>query len=84
MQDIAKRGLLYLDDGSSARSQADTIASQQGTPFAAADVLIDGTQDRGSILKKLDELERIARAKGTAIGTGSAFSVTVDAVAAWT
>ncbi|MGO4447820.1 divergent polysaccharide deacetylase family protein [Phyllobacterium sp. TAF24] len=83
MQDVAKRGLLYLDDGSSARSQADTIASQQGTPFAAADVLIDGSQDRGNILKKLDELERIARAKGTAIGTGSAFDVTVDAVAAW-
>jgi polysaccharide deacetylase 2 family uncharacterized protein YibQ len=83
MQDVAKRGLLYLDDGSSARSQADTIAAQQGAPFAAADILIDGSQDRGSILKKLDELERIARAKGTAIATGSAFDVTVDAVAAW-
>ncbi|QND54044.1 divergent polysaccharide deacetylase family protein [Phyllobacterium sp. 628] len=83
MQDVAKRGLLYLDDGSSARSVADTIATQQGTPFAAADILIDGAQERGSILKKLDELERIARAKGTAIGVGSAFDVTVDAVSAW-
>nr|WP_246711694.1 divergent polysaccharide deacetylase family protein [Phyllobacterium myrsinacearum] len=83
MQDVTKRGLLYLDDGSSARSQADMIAAQQGTPFAAADILIDGAQDRGSILKKLDELERIARAKGTAIATGSAFDVTVDAVTAW-
>lgn len=83
IQDLAKRGLLYLDDGSSARSQADAIAAQQGTPFAAADVLIDATQDRGSILKKLDELERIARAKGTAIATGSAFEITVDAVTSW-
>jgi len=83
MQDIAKRGLLYLDDGTSARSQADTIAAQQGAPFAAADVLIDATQDRGAILKKLDELERIARAKGSAIATGSAFDVTVDAVTSW-
>jgi uncharacterized protein len=40
-------------------------------------------QDRGAILKKLDELERTARAKGFAIGTGSAFAVTVDAVASW-
>ena len=83
IQDVAKRGLLYLDDGTSARSQADAIAAQQGAAFAAADVLIDATQERGSILKKLDELERIARAKGTAIATGSAFDVTVEAVTSW-
>jgi polysaccharide deacetylase 2 family uncharacterized protein YibQ len=83
IQDVAKRGLLYLDDGSSARSQADAIAGQQGAPYAASDVLIDATQDRGAILKKLDELERIARAKGTAIATGSAFDVTVEAVTSW-
>lgn len=83
IQDLSKRGLLYLDDGTSARSQADAIAAQQGMPFAAADVLIDSAQDRGSILKKLDELERIARAKGTAIATGSAFGVTVEAVTSW-
>jgi polysaccharide deacetylase 2 family uncharacterized protein YibQ len=83
IEDIAKRGLLYLDDGTSARSQGDAIAAQQGAPFAAADILIDATQDRGAILKKLDELERIARAKGTAIATGSAFDVTVEAVTSW-
>ena len=83
IQDIAKRGLLYLDDGTSARSQADSISAKQGAPFAAADLLIDGSQDRGAILKKLDELERIARAKGTAIATGSAFDVTVEAVTSW-
>jgi polysaccharide deacetylase 2 family uncharacterized protein YibQ len=83
MQDVAKRGLLYLDDGTSARSRADAIAAQQGAPFAAADMLIDATQDRGAILKKLDELERIARARGTAIATGSAFEVTVEAVTSW-
>ncbi|MDR6631591.1 polysaccharide deacetylase 2 family uncharacterized protein YibQ [Phyllobacterium sp. 1468] len=83
IQDIAKRGLLYLDDGTSARSKADSVAAQQGAPFAAADLLIDASQDRGTILKKLDELERIARAKGTAIATGSAFDVTVEAVTSW-
>lgn len=81
--DVAKRGLLYLDDGTSARSVADQVSKEKGAPFAAADVLIDGVQDRGEILKKLDELERIARANGSAIGTGSAFDVTVGAVAAW-
>lgn len=81
--EIGRRGLYYLDDGTSARSQADRIAESDAVPFAAADVLIDAAQDRGAILDRLDELERIARAKGSAIGTGSAFAVTVDAVAAW-
>lgn len=83
MQEIGRRGLLYLDDGTSARSQADAVAQAQATPFTAADLTIDAVQERGEILKKLDELERIARARGSAIGTGSAFGVTVDAVFAW-
>ncbi|MBQ0711113.1 MULTISPECIES: divergent polysaccharide deacetylase family protein [unclassified Ochrobactrum] len=81
--EIGRRGLYYLDDGTSARSQADRIAESDAVPFAAADVLIDAAQERGAILDRLDELERIARANGSAIGTGSAFAVTVDAVAEW-
>ena len=81
--ELAKRGLMYLDDGSSARSIADETAKRAGVPFAANDIAIDGDRDRGAILRKLDDLERTARAKGFAIGSGSAFDVTVDAVAHW-
>lgn len=83
MDELAKRGLLYLDDGSSARSTSAELALKAGVPFVAGDAAIDATRERGDILKKLDELERIARAKGYAVGTGSAFDVTVDAVASW-
>ena len=83
MAELGKRGLLYLDDGSSARSVAPELALKNGVPFAAGDAAIDAVRERGDILKKLDELEATARAKGFAIGTGSAFDVTVDAVIAW-
>lgn len=83
MAELGKRGLLYLDDGSSARSVAAELAQGNAVPFAAGDAVIDAAPDRGEILKQLDELERIARAKGFAIGAGSAFDVTVEAVAAW-
>lgn len=83
MQDLADRGLLFLDDGSAARSVATDLAQSKGTPFATADLAIDTEQNRGAILKKLDELERTARAKGFALGTGSAFNETVSAVGAW-
>lgn len=52
-------------------------------PLAVADAAIDAEQERGAILKKLDQLEATARARGFAIGMGSAFAVTVDAVATW-
>ncbi|MGI6856520.1 divergent polysaccharide deacetylase family protein [Mesorhizobium sp. 1B3] len=83
MDELAKRGLLYLDDGSSARSIAPELAMKAGVPFAVGDTAIDAVRERGDILNKLDELERIARAKGFAIGIGAAFDVTVDAVASW-
>jgi len=83
MAELGKRGLGYLDDGSSARSTAPDLALKDGVPFAVGDATIDAVQDRGAILRKLDELEATARAKGFAVGTGSAFDVTVDAVASW-
>jgi polysaccharide deacetylase 2 family uncharacterized protein YibQ len=83
MDELGRRGLLYLDDGSSARSTAAELALKSAVPLASADGPIDTVRDRGEILKKLDEMERIARAKGFALATGSAFDVTVDAVSAW-
>lgn len=83
MAELGKRGLLYLDDGSSARSLADELAQGNDVPFAAANAAIDAVRERSGIVKKLDELERIARARGSAIGTGSAFDVTVETVADW-
>lgn len=83
MAELGRRGIGYVDDGSSARSLAPELALKNGVPFAAGDAIIDAVQERGAILDKLDELERTARAKGFAIGTGNAFDVTVDAVASW-
>jgi uncharacterized protein len=83
MDELGQRGLLYLDDGTSARSVAEEIARAKGVPFAAGDAVIDEDPQHGAILEKLDELERIARARGFAIGTGSALGVTVEAVAVW-
>ncbi len=83
MQDLANRGLLFLDDGSAARSVAADLALRKGVPFTSADFAIDTEQNRGAILKKLDELERTARARGFALGTGSAFNATVSAVSSW-
>lgn len=83
MDELGRRGLAYVDDGSSARSLAPDLALKNGVPFAAGDTSIDVVRDRGAILRKLDELEATARAKGFAVGIGSAFDLTVDTVSFW-
>ncbi|WP_099866919.1 divergent polysaccharide deacetylase family protein [Pararhizobium haloflavum] len=83
MRDLADRGLLFLDDGTSAQSKAELVAGAVGTPFAAAELVIDINRDRGSMLERLDALERVAVRNGQAIGVASAFDESVDTIAAW-
>ena len=84
MRDLAGRGIMFVDDGTSAQSLTGQFAKTLGIPFAASDMVLDATQERGYILSRLDDLERIARRNGTAIGVASAFEVSVDAIATWT
>ena len=83
MRDVARRGLLFLDDGTSAQSLTGTLADTIGVPHGFADMVVDSELNRTTILKKLDELERIARRNGTAIGVASAFDESVEAIAQW-
>ncbi len=83
MRDIAARGLLFLDDASSAQSLSGRIAAALDAPHAFANVQLDGELSRDAILKRLDELERTARRNGSAIGIASAFDESVDAIAEW-
>ena len=83
MRDIASRGLLFLDDGTSAQSLTGTYAKAFGAPHAFADVVLDQEVSKEAVLKKLDELERVAMKKGSAIGVASAFDESVDAVTEW-
>ncbi|MGO8183177.1 divergent polysaccharide deacetylase family protein, partial [Rhizobium leguminosarum] len=57
MLDIGKRGLLFLDDGTSAQSKTAAIAKGTELPYSFADLQLDGQLDINAVLKKLDELE---------------------------
>jgi uncharacterized protein len=83
LRDLQKRGLLFLDDGSSAQSKTATIAKAIELPHAFGDVTLDSELQKDAILKKLDELERIANRKGSAIGIASAFDESIDAIRQW-
>nr|WP_304363703.1 divergent polysaccharide deacetylase family protein [Jiella sp. LLJ827] len=81
--ELSQRGLMYLDDGSSARSVANDAATLGGVPGAKADVMLDMNRDAASIASALDTLEKVARAQGSAIGVASAFDQSIESIAAW-
>lgn len=83
MADLSARGLLFLDDGTSAQSKSGDLAKALSLPQGFADLTLDATLSRQAILEKLDTLERIAQRRGSAIGIGSAFDETVGAVGEW-
>ncbi len=83
IRDIAGRGLLFLDDGSSAQSLVATFAKTLAMPHAFADLQLDGQVQEAAILGRLDELERIAQRRGTAIGVASAFDESIAAIGKW-
>jgi polysaccharide deacetylase 2 family uncharacterized protein YibQ len=83
IREIAGRGLLFVDDGTSARSQTASLSESAKGAYAVGDLVIDDVQDKEAILKKLEQLEASARASGSAIATGTAFDTTVEAVAEW-
>jgi polysaccharide deacetylase 2 family uncharacterized protein YibQ len=83
MRDIAKRGLMFLDDGTSAQSLTEKFAKAVEMPYAFADVQLDNEVDKEKILRKLDDLERIADRKGSAIGVASGFDESLAAIREW-
>jgi uncharacterized protein len=78
--EIGRRGLLYFDDGSSAMSRADALARSY-YPFARADVVLDAMTDAKAIDDRLAEVEAIARRRGYAIATATAFPITIERIA---
>lgn len=81
--ELSKRGLMFFDDGSSARSQALAASKQSGLPLATSALTVDAVQTTGAIDEQLAQLEQRAHESGSAVGTASPFPVTIERVAAW-
>ena len=83
LKDLAERGLMFFDDGSSARSIAPAIGEALHVPVRRAEIVIDAAPDAEDIDAALDRLETMAREKGFACASGSALPVTLERLARW-
>jgi len=83
LREIAKRGLIYVDDGSNPRSVAGRIAGANNLPFAKADIIIDSVATPAEVDHALGRLELTARERGVAVGIASLLPVSVEHIAKW-
>jgi hypothetical protein len=83
VQEAGKRGLIYVDDGSSPRSVAGQLAGSQNLPYAKSDIVLDTVPTPAEIDRALARLEMAARERGHAIGIAAALPATVARIAAW-
>jgi polysaccharide deacetylase 2 family uncharacterized protein YibQ len=83
LRETAKRGLIFVDDGSNPRSVAGRIAGANNLPFVHADVILDSVPTAAEIDRALGRLEMAARDRGLAVGIASALPVSIDHIAKW-
>ena len=83
LQEIRDRGLIFVDTRSSLRSVAASQATELGLPRAINNRFIDIKAARVDIDQRLEELERVAKSSGNALGIGSPYPVTIERVALW-
>ena len=83
LREVAKRGLIFVDDGANPRSLAGRIAGANNLPFAKADVTIDAVTTASEIDHALGRLEMAARERSIAVGISSGLPVAIDHIAKW-
>lgn len=83
MEELKKRGLLFLDSVTTERSVGPELARNYGVPFAARNVFIDNEQSVAAVMAQLHKAEAHARKHGAAIAIGHPHDATIEALQQW-
>jgi hypothetical protein len=83
LEELADRGLLFLDSRYGADSTGPQLAAEIGVPRAVNDRFLDSEPSRAAIDARLAQLERQARTKGAAVAMALPYPVTVERVTGW-
>lgn len=83
LREVAGRGLMVVDDGSSSRSLLAASAARAQIPALKVDRTIDTLARADAIDRELEKLETLAREQGVALAAASALPVTIERIARW-
>lgn len=83
LEELRRRGLLFLDSRTIATSVAARVADAVGVPHAARDVFLDNEASAEAVRRQLAKIESIARRHGSAIAIGHPHEGTIEALREW-
>jgi polysaccharide deacetylase 2 family uncharacterized protein YibQ len=83
MEEVKRRGLLFLDSVTTEKSVGAEMARRYGVPFSARNVFLDNDQSVAAIRAQLAKVEAHARKSGSAIAIGHPHDATIEALSAW-
>lgn len=83
MSDLQRRGVIFVDARTTGATIIPGVARSYGVPTVSNSRYIDNVAAGSEIDRYLEELEDLARARGSAVGIGRAYPVTIARVAAW-
>jgi len=83
MEEIRRRGLIYVDSLTTPETVAKDLARSLDVPYLARDVFLDYDRQAETVTRQLQQLERIAMARGYAIGIAHPYDATIDVMKAW-
>jgi uncharacterized protein len=83
LDELKRRGLMFVDARASEQSIAGALAQSLGLPRVTADDQIDVEASRDAIDRHLQALEAFAQRNGAALGLGFAYPATLERVALW-
>lgn len=83
IEELKRRGLLFLDSRTSGGSIGAALAREAGLPYAERDVFLDNEPTVDAVRARLAEVEGIARRRGVAVAIGHPHDATLTALEAW-
>ena len=83
MAEVKKRGLMFLDSRTSAKTVGPRVALELGVPHLERNVFLDNEPVVAAVNKQLAEVEALAIRRGVAIAIGHPREGTIDALAQW-
>ena len=83
MKEMKNRGLIYFENGMTARSAAGQISQSFGMDYGQAQVQIDTIAEDQEIQTGLNRLEELALEQGISLGVASNLPITIRSIREW-
>lgn len=83
MEELRRRGLVFLDSLTTGKSVGPGMARRYGVPAAVRDVFLDNKETVPAVLAQLARTEQVAKKHGNAIAIGHPHDATAEALAQW-